>query len=256
MLAQPIVEVFSNSALLACANFQDRPLEALAFCYVDSCNDHMRGCAVLARENPARPGDQSGIPASRQPVRLVIPWQLRRIRMLKNCLEAFYLFRHQEQIPYILSTRFCEGISRCLFAGAVETNYPPLRIENHDQSSHDIENRGQHVALFLQRFFRLLQLRDVYAHAMNKPGAAVLLADHLGFAMEPKNSSVAREHSIGGLQRFAGEKHFRRFGTPTLLIVRINLLVPAHRIFQPLVLRKTERSFNLGADVGFANSFV
>jgi hypothetical protein len=36
----------------------------------------------------------------------------------------------------------------------------------------------------------------------------------------------------------------------------MNLLIPAHRIFQPFALRKTKRRFNLRTYVGFADSFV
>ena len=36
----------------------------------------------------------------------------------------------------------------------------------------------------------------------------------------------------------------------------MNLLIPAHRIFEPLALRKTQRRFNLRAHVRFADSLI
>ena len=57
-------------------------------------------------------------------------------------------------------------------------------------------------------------------------------------------------------KRFAGEKHLRRFHAPSRLVIGMNLLVPAHRVFQPFTLGKTQRRFNLRAHVGFADSLV
>ena len=36
----------------------------------------------------------------------------------------------------------------------------------------------------------------------------------------------------------------------------MNVAVPANRVFQPLLLRKTQRGFNLRADVGLADSAI
>ena len=40
------------------------------------------------------------------------------------------------------------------------------------------------------------------------------------------------------------------------LVVRMNLLIPAHWIFQPFALRKSHHRFNLRADVGFADAAI
>ena len=40
------------------------------------------------------------------------------------------------------------------------------------------------------------------------------------------------------------------------LVVGMDLLVPANRVFQPFRLRKSQRLFDLRADVGLANSLV
>ena len=79
-------------------------------------------------------------------------------------------------------------ISAGLFASPVEADDAALRIEHHHQSPHGMENRRDHVALFLQRLFGPLQLSDIKADAVNEPGLAVLLADHFGFAMKPDDA--------------------------------------------------------------------
>ena len=85
-------------------------------------------------------------------------------------------------------------------------------------------------------------------------GSPSVLANHLGFAMKPDHPAVARHHAIGRAQRTAGKKHLGRFDAPALLVVGMDVAVPAHRIFQPFFLRKTQRRFDLRADVGFADS--
>src|SRR5580704_15809118 len=111
-----------------------------------------------------------------------------------------------------------EGISRHLFAGAVEADNAAFGIEHHDQSAHGIENGRGDIALFLQRLFGSLQVADVEADAVDEPGLAVLLADHLGFAMEPDDAAIAGEYAVRGTERVSGKKHFRSFGAPALLV--------------------------------------
>ena len=108
----------------------------------------------------------------------------------------------------------------------------------------------------LQRLFRLLQIGDVESHAVNEPGPAIFPADHLGFAVKPDDSPVPRKHAIGRPQRFARKKQLCRFDAPPLLVVRMDLLVPADRIFQPLLLREAEDRLDLRAHVGFADALV
>ncbi len=48
----------------------------------------------------------------------------------------------------------------------------------------------------------------------------------------------------------------RGFNAPPRFVVRMNLLVPAHWVFQPFTLRRTQRCFDLRTYVGFANPFV
>ena len=91
---------------------------------------------------------------------------------------------------------------------------------------------------------------------MNKPGLAILAANHLGFAMKPDHAAVARQHPVGRPQRLAGKKHLGGFRAPALLVVGMNLLIPAHRIFQPFFLREAQRRFDLRADIGFADAAI
>ena len=92
------------------------------------------------------------------------------------------------------------------------------------------------------------------AIAVNEPRSAVGTADHLGFTAKPNDTAIPRNYAVSRSQGFARQEHFGGLNAPALLIVGMNLLVPAHRIFKPLRLRKTERRFNLRADIGFADS--
>ena len=103
----------------------------------------------------------------------------------------------------------------------------------------------------VQGSLRLLEVGDIDSYPMNKPGPTILPPDHLGFALKPEHPAVSRDDTVGGSQWFAGQKHFRRFHAPSRFVVRMNLLIPPHRVFQPFALRKTKRRLNLRADIGF-----
>ncbi len=91
---------------------------------------------------------------------------------------------------------------------------------------------------------------------MNEPGPAIFPPDHLGFAVEPDDSPIPRQHTVGGPQRFARKKQLSRFHAPSLLVVGMDLLIPADGVLQPLLLRETQDSFNLRADVSLAHPLV
>jgi hypothetical protein len=46
------------------------------------------------------------------------------------------------------------------------------------------------------------------------------------------------------------------FHAPALFVIGMNLLIPADGIFQPFLLRKAQRRFNLGAHIRFAYALV
>src|SRR5215470_6170360 len=91
---------------------------------------------------------------------------------------------------------------------------------------------------------------------MDEPGAAIWSANHLGFALKPDHATVSRNYSIGGAQRLTRKKHFGSLDTPALLVVRMNLLVPEHRVFEPFRLRKPESRFDLRTYVRFSDSAI
>ena len=74
--------------------------------------------------------------------------------------------------------------------------------------------------------------------------------------MKPDDPAIACHHAIRRTQRVAGKKHLGRFGAPALLVVGMDMAVPADRIFQPLFLGETQRGFNLRADVGLADAAI
>ena len=74
--------------------------------------------------------------------------------------------------------------------------------------------------------------------------------------MKPDDAAIACNHSIRGSQRLAGEEHLGSFQAPALLVIGVNVLIPADRIFQPFFSRISEGGFNLRAHIGFADTPV
>ena len=91
---------------------------------------------------------------------------------------------------------------------------------------------------------------------MNEPGAAVLPPHHPGIAMKPDDATIARDYPICGSQRLARKKHLGGFQAPALLIIGMNVLIPANRIFQPLLSRIAKGRFDLRAHICFADTSV
>src|SRR5579859_7721398 len=74
--------------------------------------------------------------------------------------------------------------------------------------------------------------------------------------MKPEHAAISRQDTIGRTQRLSSKKHLGRFDAPAFLVVSVNLVVPANRIFQPLFLRETESGLDLGADVSLADTAI
>src|ERR1700691_2230570 len=151
---------------------------------------------------------------------------------------------------------FIEPLGGSLLTSPVELYYAPVQVQYHDQRSDGIQNGGNKIALLLQCFFRLLQLRDIERHPLYEPGVAVVAAHHLGFAMKPDHVTVARDYAVNRSQRLAGEEHVGGFLTPTQVVFGMDVPVPAHRILQPLGLREPQRGFYVWTDISLADSAV
>src|ERR1700722_12984605 len=91
---------------------------------------------------------------------------------------------------------------------------------------------------------------------MDKPRLTIRMPHHLGIAVEPDGPAIPCDHTIGGAQRLAGEKHLGGFQTPAPLILRMDVLIPANRIFQPFFARITERCLDLGAYIGLTDAAI
>src|ERR1700728_2145072 len=103
MLAQTVVQVLANSTLFTRAYFQNSFFQALTFGDIDPGNDYIRVSALPPGEHRTGPGNQTRIAISREPIRLAISRELTRVRLTRNCFEVIHFFRHQEQVPHILS---------------------------------------------------------------------------------------------------------------------------------------------------------
>src|SRR6185295_9975059 len=106
----------------------------------------------------------------------------------------------------LLASHFGEGIPAGLFTSPVKPDDSAFRIQHHDQSAHGVEDGGDYVPLLLQSLLSALKVGNVEPNAMDEPGLAVGLANHLGFAMKPDHAAVARHHAIGGSQRVSRKK--------------------------------------------------
>ena len=84
-------------------------------------------------------------------------------------MKLLLLFGSDKQVPDDACRGLFERISGHLLAGAIEADDPAFAIQHHDQRAHRVENRGDDIALFLQRFFGPLQVRNVEGHAVNEP---------------------------------------------------------------------------------------
>src|ERR1700722_19081639 len=91
---------------------------------------------------------------------------------------------------------------------------------------------------------------------MNEPGTPVIVQHDLGFTLEPYHVTVAGNYSIAGADGLAGEKYLGSLHAPALFIVRMDLLVPADRVFQPFITRESQRHFNVRTDVGWADALI
>ena len=143
----------------------------------------------------------------------------------------------------------------CSHARLKRTMRPPGSRHQH-QGADRVHHRGGEVALFLERLFGALKVGDIEADAVNEPRAAIWTPHHAGVTVKPDRVSVAGKHPVNGAQRPAGKEHFSGFRAPTALVVGMNSLIPADRIFQPFLLREPEHGFDLRIDVSFSDAAV
>src|SRR5277367_6633539 len=122
---------------------------------------------------------------------LKVTLQVIRTELLKHRLEAVHLFRNHKQIPDLPPINLSEGISTGLFTSPVEANDAAFGVKHNHQSPYRMQNGGDDVALLLQCLFCPLQIGNIKTHAVNEPGLAILLSDHLGFAMKPDDPAIA-----------------------------------------------------------------
>ena len=95
----------------------------------------------------------------------------------------------------------------------------------------------------------LLPPGDVEGDPLEVEGVALLVAHHLGLAMDPDHAAVAGQEPVLGAEmppRGAGP---RELGVPADAIVRVELPVPEDRVLRPFLLREAQQRLDLRADV-------
>jgi len=229
---------------------------ALSFRDIDSRGDDISGGFAGARKYGGRPGNNSlpAIPA--HPATLIFLRTMAFARLLERRLELLHLFGSEKQLPEYFPFHLGQRIPGHLFASPIEAEDPPFRVQHHYQGRHRVENSRHHIALLLPCFFGALEICDIESHPVNEPGLAVLLADHLGFTAKPDDTAITRNHAVRGTQGLAAKEHRRRFRAPAVLVVRMDVPVPANRILQPFFLGKTERRLDLRTDISLADATI
>ena len=130
------------------------------------------------------------------------------------------------------------------------------RAQHHHQRADGIEHRREQIPLAGERRLRLLELGDVEAHAMDEPGTPVLPPHHLHLALEPDEVAIAGEHPVGRPERVAGQEHLRGLDAPAELVVRMDVVVPADRILQPLRLGEPHDLLDARTHVGLPDAAI
>ena len=65
-----------------------------------------------------------------------------------------------------------------------------------------------------------------------------------------------REHPVGRPERLAGQEHLGRLDAPAMLVLRVDVVVPADRILQPLRLGEPHDLLDPRAHVGLADAAI
>ena len=95
----------------------------------------------------------------------------------------------------------------------------------------------------LQIFFRLLDAGEVEGHPLEEQRpAVVVVAHHLGFAVNPYRPPIACDEAIDRTERIPGGTSVRELNVPAEAVVGVELRVPEDRVIQPLLLGETEQA--------------
>src|ERR1700685_653311 len=251
MLPQAVVEILPDAPLLAGADFEDRLLHMLAFGDVANRARNQHTLRGLQRAQ----ADFHG--------KLVAVF-VQTVKFFSGGAHGTHA-RRSEKILAMRAMPLPQARRAQHFLAPVAEQLFHLRVDDRDLAfaidhDHSVRRGFQQSAKFclgfLQFFFGPLQFGDVERGAGNEPRPAILAANHLGFAVKPDGAPIPRHHSICRAQRSAREKHLRRLDAPALLVVGMNLLIPADGIFQPLFLREAERGLNLRTDIRLADSTI
>src|SRR5271154_7377546 len=223
---------------------------------VDAGGDDVTGCLSIAGKQSTRPGDEPLLSMACDPTGLVVLGEKIGAQHLEIGAEAIYLLRKEKEVPNVFALNLLHGISRGQFTSRVEAQDTSFVVEDDDQRSDRVQDCGDEVTFFLELLLDALEIRDVEGNTVNTPRASVFQAHHAGVAMEPDNAAIARDDAICGAKGLAGEEHLGGFEAPTLLVIGMNVLIPADWIFQPFFARISESGFNLRAHIRLADTPV
>ena len=95
----------------------------------------------------------------------------------------------------------------------------------------------------------LLPRRDVEGDPLEVEGLALLVAHHLGLAVDPDDAAVAGQEAVLGAEMPARGAGLRELGVPSDAVVRVELPIPQDRVLQPFLLGEAQQRLDLRADV-------
>src|ERR1700693_5057857 len=226
MLPQTVVQVLTDAALLTVAHFENGGLQPFAFGNVDTGSDDILDFLARAGQHGGGPTDQALPTGARQPIAFIIGHRASGRQLVQYGLESLGLFWSEKQFAETVALHFGEFVAGGPFASTIEPNNPSFGIEDHHQRSYRVKDGRGHIPVLFQGRFGLFEIGNVESDTVYEPGPAILAANHFGFAVEPNNAPVARDHAVSRSQGLPGKKHLGSFHAPALFVVRMDLLIP------------------------------
>src|SRR5271156_2070882 len=149
MLAEAIVQVLPDAALLARAYVEDGFFQMFALGDVDSSRDDVAGGLRIAGKQSAGPRNQALVSVASDPGALIVLRKHVGAQYLKDGAEAIGLLRRKKEIPDAFPLDLFNGISSGEFASRIEAQDASLAVENHYQRAYGVQDRRYKVAFLL-----------------------------------------------------------------------------------------------------------
>src|SRR5579872_552110 len=112
-----------------------------------------------------------------------------------------------------------------------------------------------HLQLFMclfQGFLCQLELGNIVADSLNANRPSLLVSDYLDLTTDPYHAVITGDKPIYRSKRLVQDQEAGELDVPTRFVVRVQPLIPEHRVFQPLLPGKAQKGLDLRADIELA----